>query len=180
MFNKILCPTDFSEPSFKAIEMALNLTLGSAAELCLLHVETDYNPLIAQGLMPAGQAARMRAEAVRNLCQVAQERTPVTIRTNTLLCQGEAAPEILRAAREQGIDLIILTSHGGGQRFEGLGRVAQSVLADAPCPVLVVNVPRAAQVHLPEGMGTLQLAPDFRPEFARVHGGRHALFLDND
>jgi len=37
-FKKILCPTDFSEPSYEAIKTAGELTFHFGSELCLLHV----------------------------------------------------------------------------------------------------------------------------------------------
>jgi hypothetical protein len=46
----------------------------------------------------------------------------------------------VRAAREEGADLIVLTTHGAGAaQVGGLGSVAQAVLRSAPCPVLTIN-----------------------------------------
>jgi nucleotide-binding universal stress UspA family protein len=60
----------------------------------------------------------------------------------TRLSQGDAPDQILRTAGEVGADLIVMGTHGR----TGLGRllmgnVAESVLPEANCPVLVVKTP---------------------------------------
>ncbi len=58
---------------------------------------------------------------------------------------GDAADEILALARETGAGLICLTTHGRtGLARQLLGSVAESVLRDAPCPVLLRRVATAA------------------------------------
>ena len=59
-----------------------------------------------------------------------------------VVVRGEPAAEIVRAARERGAGLIIISSHGR----TGLGRIlfgstAESVVRHAHCPVLVVKPP---------------------------------------
>ena len=62
--------------------------------------------------------------------------------TQTLVVAGHARDEILRVAREQHVDLIAMTSHGrSGARRWLLGSVAEGVLRQAPCPVLLVRPP---------------------------------------
>ncbi len=141
-FKRILCPTDFSESSLQALDAAVRLAANGTTEMCLLHVELQIAPHDLGGDLSPQSAARHRAEAVRNLCAVIDERTPPQVRTNTLLRHGDAAFEIIKAAREQQADLIVLAAHGGGRHEANtLGTVATAVLNDAPCPVLVTNVP---------------------------------------
>jgi nucleotide-binding universal stress UspA family protein len=58
---------------------------------------------------------------------------------------GDPATEILKYARDHGIDLIICGTHGrsGFDRF-ALGSVAEAVVRKAPCPVLTVHAPGVA------------------------------------
>jgi hypothetical protein len=52
---------------------------------------------------------------------------------------GDAANEIARYAREHGVDLIVIGTHGRtGMSRALLGSVAERVIRTAPCPVLVV------------------------------------------
>jgi nucleotide-binding universal stress UspA family protein len=58
---------------------------------------------------------------------------------------GEPAAAILRAAREPGVDLVVLTTHGRVvEPGRSLGRVAQAVIAHTATPVLLVR-PEAAE-----------------------------------
>ncbi|MFN8515911.1 MAG: universal stress protein [Thermomicrobiales bacterium] len=59
----------------------------------------------------------------------------------TLLREGAPASDIVAAAQEWQADLIVVGTHGrGGLGRLVLGSVAESVLRDAPCPVLVVRM----------------------------------------
>jgi len=55
---------------------------------------------------------------------------------------GEAAPEILRIAAAEHVDLIVIASHGetGWHRLV-FGSVAEKVVQHAPCPVLTITAP---------------------------------------
>jgi len=178
LFKKILCPTDFSETSYQALRTAVKLAHTWPTEVCVLHVEPDLNQLIAVGAVHPQEAAYQRAEAVRNLSEVVEQHTPAHLHTNTLLRQGDAARETTKVAREQGVDLIVITAHGAGGGHAGIpGSVVEGILADAPCPVLVLNVPEPA---VTETQGVHEEGPALRPDFEIAHSGRHALYLDGD
>jgi nucleotide-binding universal stress UspA family protein len=60
------------------------------------------------------------------------------------LVQGDAACEIIKAAKDTKADMLVLTSHGRGheeldQKSADFGSVAQKVLAKSPVPVHLVN-----------------------------------------
>jgi nucleotide-binding universal stress UspA family protein len=145
MFKRILCPTDFSEASYLALEKAVELAKDGVSEVCILHVEPDMHEMLISGTMPTHVAADQRAEAIRKLCAVVEERTPNFVQTNAVLRQGEVASEIMVVTREQGADLIVMSSHGAGSfQSSGLGSIVSRVLRKAPCPVLVINSDSAA------------------------------------
>jgi len=138
----IICPTDFSEASYAALQKAADLTYGSNAEICLLHVELPISlpPQLGHTWSRKRDVAR-RAEAVSNLCQVPNQRLAPSVRYRALLKSGDAATEIVKAAREESANLIVLTRHGAGTaQPDILGRVAAAVIRTAPCPVLTVSV----------------------------------------
>jgi nucleotide-binding universal stress UspA family protein len=139
IFKKILCPTDFSAGSDYLLNTVLKLAPGGGAEVCLLHVEPDTLGMIISGRLSAEEIALQRANAVRNLCALVDERRHTKTRINTLLRQGDAAQEITRAAREQQADLIVLST--GGAPDQGLGVVTETVVLNASCPVLIINTP---------------------------------------
>jgi nucleotide-binding universal stress UspA family protein len=178
-FQKIICPTDFSEASYAAFKQAAALAVGSRSEICVLHVEQNV-PLPHNDAMPAftqSEAGR-RAEAVANLCAIVNERLPASLRTRPLLKTGEAAAEIIKAAREEGADLIVMTRHGAGNsEDDSLGRVAEDVLRKAPCPVLSVVAPVRDETSGRDAVAR-HAYDDLPPEINSVSS--KAIFLDGD
>ena len=88
--------------------------------------------------------------------------------------EGSPKVEIVRYARKQEIDLIVLATHGRtGLAHVIIGSVAESVVRTAPCPVFV-SVPLAPTPKLPCGSDTVPLtvAP-VTWAWSRQHG-RHA------
>jgi nucleotide-binding universal stress UspA family protein len=62
------------------------------------------------------------------------------------LAEGDPAEEILRAAEEEGADLIVMGTHGrGGLSRLLMGSVAEAVMRKALCPVLTVRGPIPAE-----------------------------------
>jgi nucleotide-binding universal stress UspA family protein len=60
--------------------------------------------------------------------------------------RGTATGEIVGFAEEQGIDLIVMASHGRtGLRRLLMGSTAENVMRQAPCPVLIVKQPVEAK-----------------------------------
>jgi nucleotide-binding universal stress UspA family protein len=60
-----------------------------------------------------------------------------------VLLEGDPASEIIRYAADAGIDVIVIGTHGrtGADRL-AMGSVAEKVMREAPCSVLVVKLPR--------------------------------------
>ena len=75
----------------------------------------------------------LRDFAYKNL----KDAVPVQVN----VAAGKPAEEILRVAREEGIDLIVMGTHGRtGARHLLLGSVAEAVTHAAPCPVFTVRI----------------------------------------
>jgi nucleotide-binding universal stress UspA family protein len=139
--RKILYPTDFSSYSNQAYFHAISLAEKHGANLTIAYV---YNPdLPAQPGEPADHAARRaycrgQLESVRPLNS--------TIQVQHLLLEGDPAAEIVRHVQQTGTDLVVMGTHGrtGLDRLL-LGSVAEKVLRDSPCSVLVVKLPRGSK-----------------------------------
>jgi nucleotide-binding universal stress UspA family protein len=144
----ILCPVDFSEFSVRAYRYALSVAQHYRAKLVALHtVELWRYPSLS--FVPAGTAYD---ETCRALCQKSEEELQELVRSNTLcggpppqlvVEQGNAADTILSFAAGLRADGIVMGTHGrrGYDRLM-LGSVAERVMRNAPCPVLVVNKPQ--------------------------------------
>ncbi len=146
--KKILCPTDFSEPSYAALKIAAELAGHFEATLDVLHVIPPvpvYSPspeTLTSGVEAPlyGEQLKLRHDKVlKDLLgkMVSQEiLTTATIRT------GEAVQEIMAFATKENIDLIVIASHGqSGWRRLITGSVTEQVVRLAPCPVLVIQEP---------------------------------------
>jgi nucleotide-binding universal stress UspA family protein len=135
MFARILVPTDFSSPSESALAYARTMAEKFDAALHLLHIAE--NPF----LRAVSGDRRSREEAAARwlqdrLTDVDRRRGAVTIVEQS----DEPASEILRYARANNIDLIVMGTHGRtGLARAALGSVAETVVRTASCPVLTVH-----------------------------------------
>ena len=138
-FKTILHPTDFSEASEHAFQMARGLAQTFSARLILMNIVEPpvYYGELGANLAPPEEYYQPAAERVKAL---AESLAP--LRVEPIVVEGLAAAEILRVARETPADLIVIGSHGR----TGLGRVlmgsvAEDVARKASCPVLIVRAP---------------------------------------
>jgi nucleotide-binding universal stress UspA family protein len=141
--KKILCPTDFSEPSMAALDAACEFAQHFDAELTILHVLplTVIYPnemgLAAANYLPSDE--ERRTEAQGQIANLIQERVPKDVRTATEVLMGDAPSEITSAASNANADLIVIGTHGEtGWRFLAIGSVAAKVVRMAHRPVLTI------------------------------------------
>ncbi|TGE20503.1 universal stress protein [Hymenobacter aquaticus] len=129
----IFCPVDFSAATASLVAYAAVLAAGAKAELRLLHV-----------LMP--QPALATAETTTDLAvaahmahhRAAAEQAGAHVTTTVL--RGDAATEIVEAARRHAADLIVIGAHGQTALTRFLmGSTAEAVVRTAPCATLLVN-----------------------------------------
>lgn len=139
--RRVLHPTDFSDSSHTAFEVACALARDYDAELVLCHVEPWPAVPVVEGIALDLPVEDPDADVSR-LADI-QPDDP-TVRIARRLRRGEPAAEILAVAAEVAADLIVMGTHGrGGLSRLVLGSVAESVMRKAPCPVLTVR----AAVH---------------------------------
>ena len=142
-FRKILCPTDFSEPSYNALNAANELSLHFSATLVLVHVVPlviDI-PTSADFYTPSDvEAAQARAK--ETLQEVVEKRISEKVRIRTKVVVGDPGDEIVRTAADENAGIIVIGTHGltGWRRFI-FGSVAEKVVRLAPCPVLTIQPP---------------------------------------
>ena len=140
--RRIVHPTDFSELSRPAFELACALARDYGAKLVVLHVSPPPPVGVVEGItveLPTGWEEQVRAQLDR--IKPADTRVRVAHRME----QGDAAREIVRAAAETKADLIVLGTHGrSGLARVLMGSVAEAVMRKAPCPVLTVRAPLPA------------------------------------
>ena len=144
MTRRILHPTDFSRASGAAFTRALAEARANKAPLVLAHVLAPVIPMAGEGYVSPSTYEQMteagRAWAQRQMNRLLARARTARVRARGLLLEGVAHEQIVRAAKRQRADLIVIGTHGrtGVARFF-LGSVAARVTATAPCPVLTVR-----------------------------------------
>jgi nucleotide-binding universal stress UspA family protein len=150
--KRILLPTDFSSYSATATKYACELVTKFDAELHLLHtleVHLASTPGFGMGLALPQYLHESRAAAEKALASVLDPQWAVGRKVVHAVVEGSPKVEIVRYARTQEIDLIVLTTHGrSGLAHVIIGSVAESVVRTAPCPVLTVR-PEGHQFVMP-------------------------------
>lgn len=141
--KKILVPTDFSDPSGKALEYGAALAAQFGAAVTLLHIAEVGSMGYEHGVddFPRMEA-QLRIAAEKQIADCVTNSAAIEIKVGRGWPFGGSRPyqEIVKAARKQRADLIVISTHGSaGLDHFIMGSVAERVVRLAPCPVLVVR-----------------------------------------
>ena len=145
--NRILVPTDFSEPSDAALTYGRELAIRFGATLHVLHVAHDlylqtYGGEHFLAMVPEVQR-QIENDARRRLDELVLDSDhsgPPTV--PAVVTAVSTAMAIVEYARVEDINLIVIGTHGRGALAHlVMGSVAERVVRFAPCPVLTVRHP---------------------------------------
>lgn len=138
----ILHPTDFSNNSNQALVYACDIAEQFGAELHLLNILQDpgsNSPAIA-GLDPTDYYPQLRKVAMEELDNLPGKLVDYKGAVTSDLCEGVPFVEIIRYAKKNAMDMIVMGTHGySGLKHLLMGSVAENVVRKAPCPVLTVH-----------------------------------------
>ena len=139
-FRKILVSIDSDPIAVHAADVGADLARMAGAEIAFIHViEPELVNAADTGIQPDVFVAQAK-ETGRRLIEDFRKRLPPGTAALEFLQVGKPATEIVDAAREWPADLVVIGSHGrGGIKRALLGSVAEHVMRQAPCPVLVVR-----------------------------------------
>ncbi|MEM8830739.1 MAG: universal stress protein [Cyanobacteria bacterium P01_G01_bin.19] len=135
--KSVLVPIDFSELSYEAIAPAREY-VESETSLTLIHVLTPLHPADPAAMWNTLDDKQRKQKVKDFLAEKLGEMGYKAVRIEVML--GDPSTEIVDFAKDIGVDLIVLPSHGkkGISRFL-LGSVAERVVRLSPCPVLVIK-----------------------------------------
>jgi universal stress protein A len=142
MPGKIIFPTDFSTASDIALPYATDMAKARGATLMIVHVE---EPPFAYcgGELYYGVPGPDENMLAAMLAQLRPSDPAVPFERRMLV--GEPAHAIIKLARDENADLIVMGSHGrAGFGRVLLGSIAELIVRRATCPVLVVKHPQIA------------------------------------
>ena len=149
----ILVPTDFSTASDAALPHAEALARQKSASLLILHVEEP--PLAYGGGELYYGLPDPNSERILKMLEDVRP-TDQTVAFTHRLTMGDPAGEIVRIAAEEGVEMIVLGTHGrSGMTRMLMGSVAETVVRRATCPVLVYRA--AAETLVGRKAEALQL-----------------------
>ena len=138
-FRHILVPTDLTERTGKALELAGQLASRTAGRVTLLHVVETIEGLPRDELQPFYERLERKArKAMELLTQHASREAPAVAR---VVVEGRRAEEIVRYAAANEVDLIVLASHRvkPSRIDRDWGTMSYKVGILAQCPVLLVK-----------------------------------------
>lgn len=145
----ILAPIDFSDPSRNALNVAADMASRFGASLLLVHIV----PAVAD--LPAGVSIFKEGDYDKGLHdaaakQLADLAAPISGKGVSVRSEigtaNDIGMEIIRIAEHENADMIVLATHGmTGWRKIAFGSVAEKVVQQAACPVLVLRTKAAEQ-----------------------------------
>lgn len=142
MFNKILCPVDFSEFTDEILAYAVNIAKRFDSELHLIHIipNLNYFTPYESFLTPENLVAierNIEGEVGKDFDKITKK---LDLPFRRIIKTGVTFVEIIDYIKEQGIDLVVMGTHGrSGLEHILIGSVAEKVVRKSPCPVLTVR-----------------------------------------
>jgi len=139
-FNTILCPTDFSDESGRAIEYGLRFAQQAQGTILLAHVVHIPSEHYRD---EAGHIMRfddLKVNAHLKLQEIRDKFVPNYNKVELISDLGDPYEQLLAIANDRKVDLIITSTHGRtGIEHLVMGSVAEKIIRHSPCPVFVVR-----------------------------------------
>ena len=139
--KKILVPTDLSELTSISLDFAIDIANRFNSTIYLLHIlELHHSYEISTSKIIEELRVLALKELRSYLNKIPKEKTKGINIQEMVTLYLRAWFGIVNFAEENGIDLIIMTTHGrkGLVRFM-LGSTAEKVISESPCPVLTIK-----------------------------------------
>jgi nucleotide-binding universal stress UspA family protein len=130
--KKILLPLDDTERSLKALAYVRNNFTPEEAEIVLMMVDESL-----------GYAAKPEEEATaiaaldEKLEQLKKSLEGFKVYTKSAI--GKAGIRVVRAVRDTGTDLIVMTKSSQNDMLSSIGSTAEYIIGNAPCDILIVS-----------------------------------------
>jgi len=138
--RRVLIAVDDDPVSVHAADVGAELARSLGGEVALIHVNDTALHFAGDTGIAQGELRARAKQGSKTLLTGYRDRLSLHPSTLEFVEPGPPAATIARAAKEWPADLIVIGSHGrSGMRRALLGSVAEGVMRNAPCPVLVVR-----------------------------------------
>jgi len=143
IFSHIMVPTDGSQPSVAAGQLAIQMAIAHRARITFVYVvDTAVVEELASASGRIAEQVKHELElnGQRYLNHLSRIAANADLVVNQVIRYGTPYSEIESLAQEQSVDLIVIgqVGHRGPRRIL-IGSVTERVVEYAPCPVLVVK-----------------------------------------
>jgi universal stress protein A len=141
----ILVPTDFSEYSDRAVKEAADIAAQNDAKIYLLHVVDKLQQCAIDYCIPMETMMKVQSDSEKEATKKMQDEANKIIQSGKIevafdVKSGTPYEEILKEQQERKADLIVIASHGRtGILKSFIGSVAERVMREAKCPVLLIR-----------------------------------------
>jgi len=143
--DKVLLATDFSENSKVAAPYAIDMAKRYGAELHLIYVFDDnaIDPMFYSSNVTVGAfLSKIKEGFDEQVEDFLSDHDTEGIKVVPIIADGTPFVEIIKYAKDNGIDLITMGTHGRtGLSHMLMGSTAEKVIRKAHCPVLTVKHP---------------------------------------
>lgn len=134
--NKILVPIDFSEQSLIALSQSYNLAKEIRAEVILLYVIEEVNPMVKMFIKGLDE---IRSAVESNLKNLAEEKSKETgLEISSIVAEGKIYSKIAEVATLIKATFIVMGTKGA-ENSKFIGSNALKVVKTAPCPVITIK-----------------------------------------
>ncbi len=159
-FRNILFTTDFSPCSEAVFLYAAALARECGANLYSVHViqaeALNVDPPIID---------QLRESAVQQMHDLETSEMLQDVPFHPVITEGVVGPTVAEVARQNGIDVIIVGTHGRtGMRKFVMGSVAEDIVRHAPCPVIALGPQVCTEARHTPAFKRLLYATDFTPD----------------
>ena len=142
--KKILVPTDGSELAETALEPAIELAKHKGAEIVTIYVLAAPFESSCYTGTGAAEGAQIIEDLKNDLAKASVDKIvkaaeKAGLKARSIVTSGSPADEIIKAAANESVDLIVMSTKGATGTKRLLGSVAASVISHAPCPVLTIR-----------------------------------------
>mgnify|MGYP001088954842 CR=1 FL=1 len=139
MFNHILVPTDLTERTREALEIAVKMAVHGGNKITLLHViemieDSEFEEF-------EDFYAKLKKRAQKRMRRMTDEYQDRPLSIDGEIVYGKRIHNIIRFAEGSDIDLIVLSSHrvNAEDAVQSWGTISYKVSILAHCPVMLVK-----------------------------------------
>jgi nucleotide-binding universal stress UspA family protein len=167
--RKILYATDFSEASRAALPVASAIARHYGSELVIANVCPNISSALATPEALRRMDGRHRCEATKKMKELLSAAELAQLSPRTIIKTGDAVAELQAIIGEQGIDLVVLSTHGRtGFQHLLMGSVAEMLFRHLTCPVLTIGPHLAARFGNSPAVKNILFPTDFSEESQSV------------